>query len=206
MAPAYLRPLIAGGRPFPREAVTVNAAVVAVRDGNLSGIESRNSPEESAAAAGAFREEAFRLFSESGAVMTGVEGDMAVFALGSPLERQALANMKGGLPYDDEDTGPRNPGVRAAELVLDILKNAPASWRFAVAAGGCSFFWSPRSGYTARGRAAVSARRLSSLCSQYKTRLIISGPAAGSLKDVSVKKLGVLSGEGEEFYGLLENG
>jgi hypothetical protein len=206
MAAGYLGPLIRAGRPFPQETVTVNAGMVAVRDGNLSDTESRNSPEESAAAAAAFREEALRLFSGSGAVMTGIEGDMALFALGSPLERQALTRIKGGIPYDDKGMTPRSPGVRAAALALGILKNAPDSWRFAVAAGSCSFSWSPPSGYTARGRAAISARRFSSLCSRYKTRLILSGPLAEGLEDVPLKRLGVLvdqaNGDREEFYGV----
>jgi hypothetical protein len=208
MAPALLRRLIRAGRPLPGETVTVNAALVAVRDGNLTGIENRSGPQESAAAAAAFRAEALRLFTGAGAVMTGVEGDMAVFALGSPLERQALKKMKGWRPYDDSDAAPLSPGSRAAALVLDILKNAPGtdSWRCAIDAGECGFSWSAASGYTASGRAAVTARLLSALCSRYKTRLVVSSRVAGNLGDLPIKKLGVLadqsSGEREEFYGL----
>jgi hypothetical protein len=138
--------------------------------------------------------------------MTGIEGDMAVFALGSPLERQALKKMKNGRPYDDSDAAPLGPGPRAAALVLDILKNPSCdSWRFALDVGLCSFSWSAASGYTASGRAAVTVRLLSNLCARYKTRLIASSRVAGSLGDLPVKKLGVLvdqsSGEREEFYG-----
>jgi hypothetical protein len=208
MASGFLRRLIRAGRPFPWETVTVHAALVAVRDGALSGMENRRGPRESAEAAAAFREEALRLFCGAGAVMTGVEGDMAIFALGSPLERQALKKMKGGRPYDDSDAGPLGPGPRAAALVLDILKNAPraGSWRFAIDTGECSFSWSAASGYTASGRAAVAARLLSSLCARYKTRLVVSSRVARSLEDLPIKKLGALtdqnSGSREEFYGL----
>jgi hypothetical protein len=208
MAGAYLRRLIRAGRPLPRETVTAHAAVVAIRDGNLSGIENRSSPREAAAAAAAFREEALRLFAGAGAVMTGVEGDLAVFALGSPLERQALTRMKDGLPYDDSDATPRSPGQRAAALVLDVLKNAPGagSWRFALDSGECGFSWSAASGYTAAGSAVISARLLSSLCSRHKTRFIVSGRVAARLEQMPVKKLGALvdqnSGEREEFFAL----
>jgi class 3 adenylate cyclase len=138
--------------------------------------------------------------------MTGIEGDLAMFALGSPLERQALKKMKGSRPYDDSDTALRNPGARAAALALDILNNAPeaASWRCAVDSGECSFSWSAATGYTAAGPAVSAARRLSSLCSRYRTRLILSARVAGG--DMPVKKLGALvdqeSGEREEFYGV----
>ena len=208
MAPPYLRLLIRAGRPFPRETVTVNAAMVAIRKGDLNGMENRSSPQESAAAAAAFRKEALRLFGSAGAVMTGVEGDMAMFALGSPLERQALKKIKRALPYDDSATAPLSPGPRAAALVMDMLKNAPqaASWRCAVDSGECSFSWSAASGYTASGRAAFTARLLSSLCSRHKTRLILSSRVAETLEDIPLQKLGALadqnSGRREEFYGM----
>jgi hypothetical protein len=208
MASPFLRRLIRQGRPLPWETVTANAAIVAIRNGNLSGMENRSSPQESAAAVAAFREEALRLFGGAGAVMTGIEGDMAMFALGSPLERQALKKMKDRRPYDDSDAAPLGPAPRAAALVLDILKNAPraGSWRFAIDAGLCSFSWSAASGYTATGRAAITARLLSNLCARHKTRLMASSRVALSLGDLPVKKLGALvdqnSGEREEFYGL----
>jgi hypothetical protein len=216
MESGYLRRLIQAGRPFPSETVIMNAAIVAVRNGELSGRENRIGPEESAAAAAAFREAALGLFGGSGAVMTGVEGDLAMFALGSPLERQALKMTKKGRSYDDNDTAPdspgagtaASPGARAAALALDVLHNAPqaGSWRFAVDSGECCFSWSAASGYTASGPAAVTARVLSNLCSRYKTRLMISGRVAGKLGDIPVKKLGALvdqsSGEREEFYGV----
>ncbi|MDR0597987.1 MAG: hypothetical protein LBG14_05710 [Treponema sp.] len=208
MAKPFLRRLISAGGPLPRETVTVNAALVAVRNRNLSGIENRSGPEESAAAAAAFREEALRLFTRAGAVMTGIEGDLAVFAFGSPLERQALKKMKEARPYDDSDTARFSPGSRAAALVLDIIKNAPGvdAWRFAVDAGQCSFSWSAAAGYTASGRAAITARLLSSLSSRHKTRFVASSRVAMHLEDIPLKKLGALvdqsSGEREDFYGL----
>jgi hypothetical protein len=207
MAGGQLRRLIRAGRPFPSETVTANAAMVAVRNGELSGMENRLGPEESAAAVAAFRKEALRLLTGSGAVMTGVEGDLAMFALGSPLERQALKMTRNGRSYDDGDTA-AGPGARAAALALDVLRNAPqaGSWRIAVDAGECVFSWSPVAGYSASGSAAVTARILSNLCSRYKTRLMISGRVAGKLGDIPVKKLGALvdqtSGEREEFYGV----
>jgi hypothetical protein len=208
MAAPYLRRLIRAGRPSPQETVTVNAAMVAIREGDLSGLENRSGSRESAAAAAAFRKEALRLFGSAGAVMTGIEGDMAIFALGSPLERQALNRMKRGLPYDDSDAAPLSPGARATALALEILKNEPraASWRCAVDTGECSFFWSAASGYTASGRAVSNARLLSSLCARHKTRLILGSRVAGTLEDLPAQKLGALvnqnTGGREEFYGV----
>jgi hypothetical protein len=71
----------------------------------------------------------------------------------------------------------------------------------------CGFSWSAASGYTASGRAAITARLLSKLCSRYKTRLIVSARVA--VGDLPVKKLGALvdqaGGEREEFYGVEAN-
>ncbi|WP_010263971.1 hypothetical protein [Treponema primitia] len=200
MAGPYLRRLIRAGRPLPSETCSAKAAIVAIRDGSLNGIENRSSPQESAKAAAAFWEEAFRLFSKAGAVMTGLEGDLVVFAFGSPLERQAMKKMKTILPDDGES-------IRAAELVLDILKNAPqaASWRFAIDAGECSFSWSPAAGYTASGHAVVSARIFSKLCSRYKTRILVSSRIAQKLGG-AWRLMGAMvdqgGGEREEFFGL----
>jgi hypothetical protein len=209
MAPDFLRRLLRAGGPSLGETVTVNAAIVAVRDGNLDGAENRSSPQEYSAAAAAFREEALRLFGAAGAVMTGIEGDMAVFALGSPLERQALKKMKGRLPYDDSDAALPGPGQRAAALALDLLKNAPGSWLFAIDAGQCSFSWSAASLYTAAGPAVIAARLLSKFGSRHKTRLVASSRVAGCLEQIPMKKLGALvdqnSGEREEFYGTSSN-
>jgi hypothetical protein len=214
IAPAYLRRLIRAGRPHPREILLTTAAMVAVRDGNLNGIENRSSPQEAARASKAFREDVFRTFSRAGAVMTGFEGDLAVFALGSPQERQAMKKMKAIQPYDDGDSS-NSPAVRAAELVLEIGRNIPQAkfWRFAIDAGVCCFSWSPAAGYTAAGRAVVSARLFSNLCSRYKTRVLVSGRVAATLEVIPAigsKKLGVLvdeeSGEREEFYALGDGG
>jgi hypothetical protein len=219
IAPAYLRRLIRAGRPRPTESLVTKAAMVAVRDGALSGIENRSSPQEAAKASKAFREEDFRIFSRAGAVMTGFEGDLAVFALGSPQERRAMKKMKSLRPYDDGggDAGSNSPAVRAAELVLEIVRTIndgsipPAKfWRFAIDAGDCCFSWSPAAGLSASGRAVVSARLFSNLCSRYKTRILVSGRVAEKLETIPGKKLGVLvdeeSGEREEFYALGDEG
>jgi class 3 adenylate cyclase len=191
--------------------------MVAVRDGALSGIENRSSPPEAAKASKAFREDVFRIFSRAGAVMTGFEGDLAMFALGSPQERQAMKRMKALRPYDDGDGSDGNsPAGRAAELVLEIVGtikdgNTPQAqfWRFAIDTGECCFSWSPAAGLSASGRAVVSARLFSNLCSRYKTRILVSGRVAEKLEAIpaiSPKKLGILvddeSGEREEFYAL----
>ncbi|GHV76384.1 hypothetical protein AGMMS49942_12050 [Spirochaetia bacterium] len=211
MAPAYLNRLIRAGGPRPTETLPANAAIVAVREGNLSGIENRSSPREAARAAAAFREEVFRIAGRAGAVMTGFEGDLAMFALGSPQERQAMKKMKTLHPYVD-GPGANSPAARAAELVVTTIKDGPpqaASWHFAIDTGICCFSWSPAAGLGAVGRAAVTARLFSTLCSRYKTRVLISGRVAEMLEEDpagGLKKLGVVvdeeSGEREEFYAL----
>jgi hypothetical protein len=206
---SYLRRLIRAGRPHPAETLPAMAAMVAVRDGNLNGIENRSSPQEAAKASTAFREEVFRIFSPAGAVMTGFEGDLAVFALGSPQERQAMKRMKALKPYDDP--GGNSPAAKAAALVVDLLQNTPQTkfWRFAIDTGECYFSWSKTAGLSASGRAVVTARLFSNLCSRYKTRLLLSGRVAEKLDPaIGLKRLGVLvddeSGEREEFYELGE--
>ncbi|GHV80870.1 hypothetical protein AGMMS49944_26610 [Spirochaetia bacterium] len=212
MAPAYLRHLIRAGLPHPAETLTAPAAMVAIRDGNLNGIENRSSPQEAATASTAFREEVFRVFSRAGAVMTGFEGDLAMFALGSPQERQAMKKMKNARPYETDT----DPAVRAVELVLEIVNTIKDGaipqakfWHFAIDAGVCCFSWSPAAGVSASGRTVVSARLFSNLCNRYKTRILVSGRVAATLEGPpadGLKRLGVLvddeSGEREEFYAL----
>lgn len=210
MAPAYLRRLIRADGSLPSRPLSANAAMVAVRDGSLTGLENRSSPGDAAKAAAAFREEAFRIFSAAGGVMTGMEGDLVIFAFGSPQERRAMVKMKSRQPYDDGDLtpAPRSPGTRAAGLVIETLKNCPqaASWRFAIDTGECCFSWSRVSGFTAAGHAVVSARLLSNLTQRYKTRVLVSRRISEKLGEIPAKKLGVLvdqdGGGREEFYEL----
>jgi class 3 adenylate cyclase len=181
----------------------------------LTSLENRGSPGDAAKAAAVFREEAFRIFSAAGGVMIGLDGDLAVFAFGSPQERRAMVKMKSRRPYDDGDLTPnpgspalQSPGAKAAELVIETLKNCPqaASWHFAIDAGECCFSWSEVSGFTAAGRAVVSARRLSGLTQRYKARVLVSGRITEKLGAVFAKKVGALvdqeSGGREEFYEL----
>ncbi|AEF84423.1 hypothetical protein TREPR_1994 [Treponema primitia ZAS-2] len=208
MDPSWLKGLIRAGGPGLSETLNTNAAIVVVREGNLKGLENRSSPQEAAQAASAFLKEVLKVFGKAGGVLSGIEGDTAVFAFGSPLERRAMTKMKGAVPYDDRDKvpAPQSPGARAASLVKELLEKSPPSWRFALDTGECAFSWSAATGYTAAGHPVISARLLSGLTQRYKTRNLVSSRICSLAPDLAAKKLGALvdqnNNERKEFFEL----
>jgi hypothetical protein len=210
IAPVYLRRLIKAYHPLPTETLSAKAAIVAVRDQELKGIESRSSPGESAAAALIFRKEILNIFGREGGVTVGMEGDLMMIALGSPLERTAIRNMKTRIPYDD---GPkpslRTPAAKALAIVRDITGHIPqaTNWRFAVDTGDCTFSYSEAAGYTAYGRPMACARLFSGLAVRYKARVLVTARITEQNPELRIRKLGDLvesSGEIREgFYEAL---
>jgi hypothetical protein len=203
--PVYLNRLIKAYHPLPSETLSVRAAIVAVRDGELKGIETRSIPEESAAAALAFRGEVLNIFGMEGGVVVGIEGDLVMIALGSPLERTVIRNTKTLVPYDDgPKPSPRSPAAKAMSIVRDIAGHIPraAAWRFALDTGDCAFSYSEASGYTAYGRPVVCARLFSSLAARYKARVLVTGRVMEQNPELLTHKLGDLvdDGDKEGFY------
>jgi class 3 adenylate cyclase len=207
IAPAYLRQVIRARRPLPREMVTAKAALVAVRYGGFAAAENRSDPQASARAAELFRQEVSAAFKNAGGAMVGYDGDMALAAFGSPLERAALRKMKAEMPYEDDSQprGNHSPAAKAVGFILDLLKNNPkaASWHFGVDAGECAFTYSPSAGYSVFGPAAIRARLLSNISPRYKARIIVTGRVSEKIEGIALKRLGALpdgSGKDQEFF------
>jgi class 3 adenylate cyclase len=208
IAPVYLKRLIKAYHPLPSETLSVRTAVVAVRDAELKSIETRSLPEESAAAALAFRKQVLNIFGREGGVVVGIEGDLVMIALGSPLERTVIRNMKTRVPYDE---GPkpslRSPAAKAMAIVRDIADHIPAaaSWRFALDTGDCAFSYTEAAGYTAYGRPVVCARLFSSLASRYKARVLVTTRIMEQNPGLSTHKLGdLVESGGEDREGFYE--
>jgi hypothetical protein len=211
IAKPYLRQVLRAGRPLPEARSVAKAAMVAVRNGELPGIENRGLPLAAAEAAEAFRETAARIFQKAGGTMVGTGGDFVLIAFGSPLERIAMERMKTETPYGDElrTRFPHNPVVKAVGLISALLHDTPEarSWYFGIDSGECAFTYSPLSGYGAFGHPVVRSRILSNLASRYKARILVSNTAREKMEGMLVRKLAVLveqeSQEREVFYELI---
>jgi class 3 adenylate cyclase len=212
-----LRRIIRTGTPSPSQYLTVRAAIITVRNTGLTLREDREEPLVSARETLDFRAAVSRLFTRSGAVIAGSEGDLVLVAFGSPPERNAA--REGGKNAD--------PGTKAAGFVAELVRGSQPEdlaedsrrvsfsgekpdilpWNFGIDVGECTFAWSPQSGYTVFGRPVVRSRILSSLASRYQTRILISPGINEKLASLVVRKLGTFNmGKGEEkevFYELL---
>jgi hypothetical protein len=197
-----LKALVKAGRPLPSEAVSVHAAIIAVKKPGLLSKEDRANPLESKKAVAKFRDDFLKTFKRAGAVVLSFEGDIALTCFGSPLER--IKNMK--------QIG--NCSLRAANLVEQLLKIASsqvngtqlADCRFGIETGECVFSWSAAAGYTANGRAVIRARLFASLAKRFHVRAII-GESAKQEAGIEARKLSSLNVNDDGFtIGSNENG
>ena len=200
---ACLKSVITAGKPLPSQKVVVRAAVVAVRNSDLS--QPWDSIGSYSKAVLIFHEKATDYFRKAGGTITGAEGDLVTVCFGSPLERVFLGGKRKVSPYDDNIHALSAPAQRAAEVVSEIATRPEcASWTFGMDIGKCCFFWTPVSGYTVMGKSAQRAKLLSRLTTRYDTKIIVSSSVNEALPDMAAKKLDVLkdknSPEGEPFY------
>jgi class 3 adenylate cyclase len=212
---SYLKRVIRAGRPLPSETVRAKAAIVAIRGGELLSRENQQDPRESLRAIEAFRAEVVRTFSKAGGAIVGLDGDLVLVAIGSPLERIGMNKMKSEMPYEDAAgaRGSHSPAVKAVGFILEFLAAAPAagspgsaSWRFGIDAGECAFTYSALSGYSAFGPPTVRARILSGLAPRYNARILVTGAVSEKVDGMLTRRLDVLKGHGgsqEVFYQLL---
>ncbi|MDR0758638.1 MAG: hypothetical protein LBF74_00800 [Treponema sp.] len=207
--PAYLKRLVRAGRPLAGEILREHAAIVAIRRGDLLTAESGKDPLDSAGEIRAFREAAARRFKQAGGVIVGIDGDLALAAFGSPLERIAfgISASSAGKDYDD---GPapdhHSPEAKTVGFIVELLKEAPetAAWRFGIDSGDCAFGYSEISGYAAFGRPVVHARILSSIASRYHARILVTARVNDGITGFLTRRLDVLANtagkEKEPFY------
>jgi class 3 adenylate cyclase len=205
-----LRRVVREGKPRPAEAVTVRAAVVAVRNPGLMVQEDRVNPRSGAEASLTFREKVAESFRQAGGTVVGSEGDLVLACFGSPLERIALGGRRASSPYADNVHARYAPAIRAAGFVTELLSREESRlWFYAIDTGECTFTWSPLSGYSAFGRPVVRTRILSSLVSRYRARVLVTAQVNDALPDLPARKLDVLKERdgtgGEAFYELRVN-
>jgi class 3 adenylate cyclase len=211
IGPVYLKRLVRAGRPAAGETVQAKAAIVAIRQGDLLTAESAGAPLDSAGGILTFRETAARLFKKVGGAVVGIDGDLALIAFGSPLERIALRRIKTETPYDDDSQalGSHSPEAKAVGFILDLLRETPeaAAWRFGIDVGDCAFAYSELSGYAAFGRPVVRARILSGLASRYHARILVTARVSENLDGFLTRKMDAIAdtaGNGKEtFYEIL---
>jgi len=170
----HLRKLIDYGRPGLSEVNVSYAAIIAIKDPGIFSKEERDSSKEAGKMKKTFYTLAKKILFNSGAVIAGYEGDTILACFGSPLEIQPKLTT-----YKWTDDGQPlaksyHPADKACLLVRQILKNEKISWRFGIDAGLCSFSWSPETGFTVSGQAAVHARNLVSKTTRWRVRALIS--------------------------------
>ncbi|GHV72184.1 hypothetical protein AGMMS49928_28370 [Spirochaetia bacterium] len=209
-----LQSILRAGKPLPGDLTVSKAVIVAVRNSALTSREDREPPQDSAAAAGAFRETVSRLFCDAGAVIVGSGGDTVLAAFGSPLEAGKKAKTLGVKTLGVKTLGAKTPGLKAAVRAMEFAARQKSgadipdtgAWHFGIAGGECAFIWSALSGYCAYGRPAARARLLAGLGSRYKARILVSQSAAGESPGPEFRKRDTLGskdeGIGEVFYEL----
>ena len=182
-----LKRLVRLGRPPLAETISTQAVIIAVKNAGMSGREDRESPVEAARAAAEFRREFSRIFRRHGALILGIENDVALACFGSPPQRLCGEAVT-------------HPAALAIPCIREILNNPlTAAWHLGIDAGECSFSWSEETGYTAHGRPMVRARIFTSLAVRYQVRAII-GESARRSSGLNLRKLASLAGD--DFYEL----
>jgi class 3 adenylate cyclase len=179
--------LVRMGRPPLSETLSAQAVIIAVKNAGMSGREDRELPAEAAKAAAEFRREFSRIFRRHGALILGIENDVALACFGSPPQRLCGEAVT-------------HPAALAIPCIREILNNPlTAAWHLGIDAGECSFSWSEETGYTAHGRPMVRARIFTSLAVRYQVRAII-GESARRSSGLTLRKLASLAGD--DFYEL----
>jgi class 3 adenylate cyclase len=184
---SMLKRLVRMGRPPLSETLTAQAVIIAAKNIGMSGREDRELPLDAAQSAAEFRREFSRIFRRHGALILGIENDIALACFGSPPQRLCGEAVT-------------HPVALAIPCIREIFNNPQtASWRLGIEAGECSFSWSEVTGYTAHGRPMVRARLFTSLAGRYEVQAII-GETARKSSGLKLRKLASLAGD--DFYEL----
>jgi len=178
-----LRNLIKLGRPRLNEINDAFSAVVAIKDTNLLGREDSEKSRDKGKARRSFYAQAKKVIFNSGAVITGFEGDTILACFGSPIDKSY------------------HPVSKACSMAREIIKNEKITWRFGIDAGMCSFSWSQETGYCVNGRPAVRARVLVSKTVRLKSRALVTDNVLQKIH-MDGNKVGVFNDETGSFYEL----
>jgi len=180
-----LRGMIKTGSPRLSQVTSSFAAIIAIKDVNLLGREDREESHDAGRAKRAFYSAAKRFIFNSGAVITGFEGETILVCFGSPIDKAY------------------RPVTKACNFVRELLKNGKITWHFGIDAGDCSFFWFPETGFTITGRPAVRARILVSKNARFKTRALVTNSVLEKIHRDG-KKIGTFNDESGSVFELPE--
>jgi hypothetical protein len=177
-----LKTLVKACRPPLSEIQCAQAVIIAVKNPGMSGREDQETPIEAARIAAEFRQEFSRIFKRQGALVLGIEHDVALACFGSPPQRICRETVT-------------HPVAKALPCIEEMLRNPlSAGWRFGVESGECAFSWSEETGYIANGHPVTRARIFASLALRYHVRVII-GDTARKSSGLTLRKLASLSNE-----------
>ena len=197
----YLQNLITSGKPRLSDVNVTNAAILAIKETNLLGKEDREKTQDAGKVRSAFLSSVKKVIFSAGAVIVGFEGDTILACFGSPLESHPrLATCK---TANDGETLVKsyNPVDKACALVKGLLEIEKNTWRFGLDAGECTFYWSPETGYSVKGRPAVRARILVSKTSRFKVRALITDTIRKKM-EIEGTQLGTLYNKDDAFFSL----
>ena len=192
-----MKELVRRGRPLLSETIIEHAAIIALKDPSMPGMEDKEEPAHAADTLAQFRAKVRDIFTNAGAVIISYEGGTVLACFGSPPQRIYSDR------FDEEEIS-CNPALNAVRLVTELLRNSTINWHFGMDSGDCAFSWSPETGYTANGRAVVRARLLLSMTSRFQVRSIVADSVREYLNQPA-RKLGAMrQGDGgrEYFYEL----
>ena len=200
-----LKSVIRMGSPHPSQAITVRAAMVAIKCSDaVSRADAVNNYTQKIFA---FHKKVYEIITRAGGTIVGTEGDIVITCFGSPLERVFLGGKRRISPYEDNIHALTAPAQRAVDVVLETARRPECSaWHFGLDIGNSTFAWTAISGYFAMGSAVQRARILSRLVSRYKVQIIVSSAVNEALPDLTAKKLDTTKGKDgtaeESFYSL----
>jgi len=198
---SFLQSLIARGKPRLTDVNVTYAAIIAIKETNLLGKEDREKTQNAGQARSTFLSSVKKVLFNTGAVIVGFEGDTILACFGSPLEpHPSLAPCK---MAEDGITVVKsyNPVDKAFALVKGLLELENNTWRFGLDAGECTFYWSPETGYSVKGRPAVTARLLVSKTSRFRTRALITETIRKKM-EIEGTRLGTLYNKDDAFFSL----
>jgi hypothetical protein len=192
VANAHLERLTRIGSPMPKDRLTAQTAVIAVKNPALNFLESGKPTKTSSEAIMKFRNEVRTIFLKADAVIAGVSGDTVLAAFGSPVERSVLRSMNNEAPYADDASpqGTRTPVEKAIVFLTELINTNPevTTWHFGMDYGECTFTWTDITGYTAFGPPCYNARWLAANSFRYKAGIFVSKNCIGKIDGALTRK------------------
>ena len=196
-----LQSLIEAGKPDLLEVHVTSAVVIAIKDINLFGRESREKSKDAGKIKKNFFSMAKKALFNAGAVIAGFEGDTILACFGSPLEIQPRLTTHKWSDDGKPLAKSYHPADKACALVRQLLRNDKISWRFGIDFGECSFSWSPETGFSVNGSPAVRARVLVSRNARFNTRALITNSVKEKL-NIDCEEIGTLYNDADFIYEL----